>query len=157
MPTDAIFRSARERPWRGRATTSAPATLRLARIALTGGVVAALCVWLGAIALAEPFEWGALGTGHDARPYWAAAISYPYANAGVGAYGAYLYSPAFLQVLAVIRALPWTAFLACWEAILLVATAALAGWRRRKKISSRNKGPSFSSVFFISRQYEALS
>ncbi len=127
MPTDAIFRSARERPWRGRATTSAPATLRLARIALTGGVVAALCVWLGAIALAEPFEWGALGTGHDARPYWAAAISYPYANAGVGAYGAYLYSPAFLQVLAVIRALPWTAFLACWEAILLVATAALAG------------------------------
>ena len=127
MPTDAVLRSARERLSRGRASTSAPATLRLARIALTGGVITALVVWLGAIALAEPFEWGMLGTGHDARPYWAAAVSYPYANAGVGAYGAYLYSPAFLQVLAPIRALPWTAFLACWEAILLVATAALSG------------------------------
>ena len=37
------------------------------------------------------------------------------------------------------------------------ASAALAGWRRRKKISSRDKGLSFSSVFFISRQHKALS
>jgi len=122
VPTDAVLRTVR-----GRASTSASVRLRIARIALTGGVVTALVVWVVAIALAAPFEWGTLGTGHDARPYWAAAVSYPYANAGVGANGAYLYSPAFLQLLAPIRVLPWTAFLACWEAVLLVATAALSG------------------------------
>jgi hypothetical protein len=130
VPTDALLRPPRGRAPGPSATspaTSAAVTLRVARIALTCGVLAALFVWLGAVRLAEPFEWGALGTGHDARPYWAAAVSYPYANAGVGAYGAYLYSPAFLQVLAPIRAFPWTAFLACWEAILLVGVAALSG------------------------------
>ena len=131
VPTDALIRSPRGRvpgpPASAPVATSAPATLRLARIALGAGVVVALFVWVGAVYLAEPFEWGALGTGHDARPYWAAAVSYPYANAGVGAYGAYLYSPVFLQVLAPIRAFPWTVFLACWEAILLVGVAALSG------------------------------
>ncbi len=127
VPTDAVIRNARGRLARAGDSASVPTTLRLARIALTWGIVGAFCVWVGAIVLAEPFEWGTLGTGHDARPYWAAAVSYPYANAGVGANGAYLYSPAFLQLLAPIRVLPWTAFLACWEAILLVGTAALSG------------------------------
>ncbi len=104
-------------------------TLRLsrARLAAIAGFVVLGLVWLSVIGLAEPFVWGALGTGHDARPYWETAMRDPYARNVVGGWDSYLYSPAFLQVLAPLRSLPWIAFIGGWEAILLVATAALAG------------------------------
>jgi hypothetical protein len=46
----------------------------------------------------------------------------PYGTSSVGAESAYLYSPAFLQALAPLRALPWEAFLGIW-AMLLLGTA----------------------------------
>lgn len=101
--------------------------LSRARLGAIAGFVVLGLIWLSAIALAEPFVWGALGTGHDARPYWEAAMRDPYARSVVGAWNSYLYSPAFLQLLGPLRSLPWAEFLGGWEAILLVATAALAG------------------------------
>lgn len=104
-----------------------PCLLARARIAAVVGLVVLGLIWLTAVARAEPFAWGALGTGHDARPYWEASLRAPYAHGVVGAWDAYLYSPVFLQLIAPLRALPWISFLGAWEAILLVATAALAG------------------------------
>jgi Glycosyltransferase family 87 len=98
-----------------------------ARIAAIAGLVVAGIIWVTVVVKAEPFAWGAIGTGHDARPYWEAAMRAPYARAVVGAWDAYLYSPAFLQVIAPLRSLPWPSFLAGWQAILLVATAILSG------------------------------
>jgi hypothetical protein len=54
----------------------------------------------------------------DARAYWEAARGDMYARPGVGTFGAYLYSPVFLQALAPLFALPWPMFLAAWMAIL---------------------------------------
>lgn len=104
-----------------------PRLLSRARVAAIAGLVVLGFIWLTVVARAEPFAWGALGTGHDARPYWEASLRAPYAHGVVGAWDAYLYSPVFLQVIAPLRALPWIPFLGAWEAILLVATAALAG------------------------------
>ena len=96
-----------------------------------GGLVngAALgLVWLAAISLADPYVPGSLGTAHDAHDYWLAArATDPYA-AGLswGLPGAYVYSPAFLQVAGPLLALPWQAFVAVWTAIALSALAWLA-------------------------------
>ncbi len=98
------------------------------RLALTLlGVAIGAAIWLAIVVAAEPFAWGTLGSGHDARPYWAAAMADPYTNSGLGAYGAFLYAPAFLQLLEPLRALPWTVFLGAWTAVLLVAVAYLSG------------------------------
>jgi hypothetical protein len=68
---------------------------------------------------------GSLGYwGWDARAYWAADVAHPYAM-NLGDRGAYLYSPAFLQVVGPIaRLMPLQVFLAAWT---LGAIAAL-GW-----------------------------
>ena len=50
-----------------------------------------------------------------------------YGDAGAGVLGAYLYSPAFAQLLAPLVALPWNVFLAIWTAMLLTAY----GWTVR--------------------------
>jgi hypothetical protein len=54
-----------------------------------------------------------LSSGFDAHAYWAADAAHPYG----GAYetrDAYLYSPAFLQLLAPLRMLPFEAFFVVW-------------------------------------------
>ncbi len=76
---------------------------------------------------AEPFEPDALGPGQDARAYWAAPMDDPYAPRSVGLESAYLYSPAFLQALAPLRALAWPAFLCLWTVLLLLALRWLSG------------------------------
>lgn len=76
---------------------------------------------------AEPFEPDGLGPGQDARAYWAAPMDDPYAPGSVGQESAYLYSPAFLQVLAPLRALPWPAFLCLWTVLLLLVLRWLSG------------------------------
>lgn len=76
---------------------------------------------------AEPFEPDGLGPGQDARAYWAAPLDAPYAPGSVGHEGAYLYSPAFLQALAPLRALPWPAFLCLWTVLLLAVLRWLSG------------------------------
>jgi hypothetical protein len=76
---------------------------------------------------AEPFAPEGLGPGQDARAYWAAPMDDPYAPGSVGQESAYLYSPAFLQVLAPLRILPWTAFLFLWTVLLLLVLRWLSG------------------------------
>jgi hypothetical protein len=95
-------------------------------LAASGIVLASLLVVVMTLT-AEPFEPDALGPGQDARAYWAAPMDDPYAPGTVGQESAYLYSPAFLQVLAPLRALPWPAFLCLWTVLLLIVLRWLSG------------------------------
>ena len=56
----------------------------------------------------------------DARAYWLADPALPYARSVEGQPDAYLYAPAFLQLIAPLRALPWEWFGLAW--ILITAT-----------------------------------
>lgn len=74
----------------------------------------AIAVWLVAmVVLVVP-------VGQDAHAYWAASLDAPYRSSTAGEFDAYLYSPAFLQAIAPLKLLPWTAFHA-----VIVATIAL--------------------------------
>lgn len=65
----------------------------------------------------------------DAYAYWTTGTSGFYGASGVGRIGAYLYSPAFAQLVATITWLPWQVFVAFWTAINIVAFRYLArGW-----------------------------
>jgi hypothetical protein len=103
------------------------ASIARARAGAIAGAIVLVVAWIAIVAWAEPFSWAALGSGHDARPYWSSFLAHPYDDSTVGAFGAYLYSPVFLQLIAPLRALSWLGFVGAWEAILLVATAVLAG------------------------------
>ena len=97
------------------------------RALIVFGAMLAVAVWLVIVVVADPYDWSRIGTGHDARPYWTAAFDRPYATSRVGAHDAYLYSPAFLELISPLRALPWQLFMACWTAILILATLYLVG------------------------------
>lgn len=63
----------------------------------------------------------------DSRVYWEASLAPDlYANARVGALGAYLYSPAFAQLLAPAGLLPWPVFLFGWTFVSIRVAAWLA-------------------------------
>jgi Glycosyltransferase family 87 len=88
----------------------------------------AVVVWAVIVAFSEP--WGRLwGTGQDAYCYWFPTLADPYARSDWTDPIAYVYSPAFLQLLQPIRILPWQAFMAVWTAILLGAAFVLTGRR----------------------------
>ena len=91
------------------------------------GFAMAAAVLVAVAVYAEPFQPDAFGPGQDARAYWAASLDAPYAPRSVGLESAYLYSPAFLQLLAPLKLLPWTAFLVVWTALLLVVLYRLVG------------------------------
>jgi hypothetical protein len=95
-------------------------------LAATGVALAILLVVVMTLT-ADPFEPDAFGPGQDARAYWAAPMDAPYAPGSVGQESAYLYSPAFLQVLAPLRVLPWPAFLCLWSVLLLGVLRWLSG------------------------------
>ena len=97
------------------------------RALIWAGAIWAVTVWAIVVAAADPYDWDLPGTGHDARPYWTAAFEHPYATSRVGAHDAYLYSPAFLELTAPLRALPWQWFMAGWTAILLLALLYVVG------------------------------
>jgi len=63
----------------------------------------------------------------DAYAYWATRFGDPYASAEAGRIGAYLYSPAFAQVLTPLVALPWPVFCAAWTALLCLVYWRLVG------------------------------
>ena len=63
----------------------------------------------------------------DAFAYWSTRDGSMYDGSLAGTLGAYLYSPAFAQIMAPLVALPWQLFLAIWTAILLAAY----GWTVR--------------------------
>lgn len=92
------------------------------------GLVVALLLWGLVVAFAEP--WGRLwGTGQDARCYYQATLADPYLHSSWNDPIAYVYSPAFLQLVSPLTALPWQAFMAVWTALLIGAVRFLTGPR----------------------------
>jgi hypothetical protein len=106
-----------------------PALTRLETPAWVG-VALAVGVWGLIVVFSDP--WGRLwGTGQDARCYWQAAqdAAHPYLHSDWNDPIAYVYSPAFLQLVSPLTALPWQAFMAAWTAILVLAVRLLTGPR----------------------------
>ncbi len=92
------------------------------------GLVVAIALWALMVAFAEP--WGRLwGTGQDARCYYQATLADPYLHSSWNDPIAYVYSPAFLQLVSPLTALPWQAFMAVWTAVLIGAARFLTGPR----------------------------
>jgi hypothetical protein len=63
----------------------------------------------------------------DAYAYWATRGGDLYASAEAGRIGAYVYSPAFAQLLRPLVAVPWPVFCAAWTALLCVVYWRLVG------------------------------
>jgi hypothetical protein len=93
------------------------------------GLLVAIAAWLAVVALSEPFGRWWWGTAQDARSYWSPTLADPYANAHWTTPSAYVYSPAFLQLVAPLALLPWQGFVAAWTAILIGALRFLTGPR----------------------------
>jgi hypothetical protein len=92
------------------------------------GLAVAVAGWALIVAFAEP--WGRLwGTGQDARCYYQATLADPYLHSSWNDPIAYVYSPAFLQLVSPLTALPWQAFMAVWTALLIGAVRFLTGPR----------------------------
>jgi hypothetical protein len=92
------------------------------------GLAVAVAGWALIVAFAEP--WGRLwGTGQDARCYYQATLADPYLHSSWNDPIAYVYSPAFLQLLSPLTALPWQAFMAVWTGLLIGAVRFLTGPR----------------------------
>ena len=100
----------------------------LPRLALivAGGIGAGLVVALAAIGTRN-FSVGSLDAGQDAFAYWHATHTATPYGADAGIWGAYLYSPAFLQILSPILALPWPIFFGIWTGIMMAALLLLTG------------------------------
>jgi len=84
---------------------------------LAGTIFTAYWFWAS---LQVPFHW-------DSAIYWSAPLGDPYAGARIGGFDAYLYSPAFLQLMAPFRLLPWEAFHLLWSLMLLGCLVWLVG------------------------------
>jgi hypothetical protein len=92
------------------------------------GIAVAVTAWILIVLFSEP--WGRLwGTGQDARCYWQASLADPYLHSDWNDPIAYVYSPAFLQLVSPLTALPWQVFMAAWTALLLGAVRFLTGPR----------------------------
>ncbi|HWP64155.1 MAG TPA: glycosyltransferase 87 family protein [Candidatus Binatia bacterium] len=106
-----------------------PAGLVSTEASLDGrGFTAAAALWLFVVALARPVS-GGWGTAQEALCYWLPSLTDPYAHSSWTEPIAYVYSPAFLQLLGPIRWLPWPAFVGVWTAILIAAVWLLTGPR----------------------------
>ena len=92
------------------------------------GIAAAVAIWLVVWAFGEPWS-RFLVAGQDARCYWVPGYDAPYALSEWTAPIAYVYSPAFLQLLAPLKVLAWEPFLAIWTVLLLLAVRFLSGPR----------------------------
>lgn len=90
------------------------------------GLALVAAIWAAIVVFSEPFGrlWG---TGQDAYCYWFPTLEAPYARSDWTDPIAYVYSPAFLQLLQPIRMLPWQAYIAVWTLILLGAVYVLTG------------------------------
>lgn len=92
--------------------------------------MATLLIWLvlafaALYALAQAL--GIVPEAFDAKAYWLAGQSDPYARSTVGQGYAYLYSPAFIQAFAPFQLLPWPAFTAVWTILMAGALVWTAG------------------------------
>ena len=92
-----------------------------------GGWLVAGGTWLLVMALAPLGRQ--LRTGQEAFCYWVASIHAPYALSDWTQPVAYVYSPAFLQAISPLTALPWLGFFGIWTALLILAVRFLTGPR----------------------------
>lgn len=90
--------------------------------------VAAVALWAFVVVLARPVV-GGWGTAQEALCYWLPSLADPYARSSWTEPIAYVYSPAFLQLIGPIRWLPWPSFVGVWTAILIAAVWLLVGPR----------------------------
>lgn len=111
-------------------TSPAVAIARVARPSwpVLAGLVTAVVAWAAVVGFSEPFgrPWGTM---QEARCYWVPTLAAPYAQSEWTSPVAYVYSPAFLQLIAPLSALPWQGFVAAWAALLLAAVRYLTGPR----------------------------
>jgi hypothetical protein len=92
------------------------------------GLALVAAIWVAIVVFSEPFGrlWG---TGQDAYCYWFPTLADPYARSDWTDPIAYVYSPAFLQLLEPIRRLPWQAYVSVWTLVLLGSVYVLTGRR----------------------------
>lgn len=90
-----------------------------------GAVIAGLIVTFWVYVVLGDGTWR--NPGADGLVYWGAGLDHPYAGSTVGGVNAYLYSPAFAQVFALVGHLPREVFVVLWTAFL----AAVAVWLAR--------------------------
>lgn len=95
-----------------------PLRLRALRDGLTlAGLIAVAGIWYLTVSRAEAI---------DAHAYWVSRPPVTY-SALPGTNDAFLYSPAFAQILSPLTALPWEVFLGIWLAAILIPLAAITG------------------------------
>src|SRR4051812_21399907 len=92
---------------------------------LAGGIGAGLILAFTVVGSGH-FDTGSMGAGQDAHAYWRAVRVTPYGK-DAGDFGAYLYSPAFLQALDPILGLRWDQFLTLWAGLLMATLLVLTG------------------------------
>ncbi len=92
---------------------------------IAGGIGAGLILAFTVVQSGH-FDTGSMGAGQDAHAYWRAIRVPPYTS-NAGDFGAYLYSPAFLQVLDPILSLRWDQFLPLWAGLLMATLLILTG------------------------------
>ena len=91
------------------------------------GLWMAVGLWLLIVVLsARGQAWSAA---QEAWCYWIPSILDPYRQSDWTSPVAYVYSPAFLELIAPLRALSWTVFVGVWTALLLGAVVYLTGPR----------------------------
>lgn len=95
---------------------------------VSNGLIVAAVLWGVIIVLAQR-DGGAWVSGKDAISYWAPQLDALYAQADWTTVGAYVYSPAFLQLVSPLQHLPWLAFMGVWTAMLMLAVRYLTGPR----------------------------
>jgi hypothetical protein len=113
--------------------TNPPASLRAARVGLdrlglvrlaVGAYIVVVAVFVGMRVLGVA-GWD--GWGVDARAYWLTRDGPNYAAAHPGTTGAFLYAPAFAQLISPLTAIPWPLFLGIWTALVAATLLWLAG------------------------------
>lgn len=92
------------------------------------GIVFAGTLWFVIVFLAMPFG-RAWQTGQEAFCYWIANLNSPYSLSDWGSPIAYVYSPAFLQLILPLTHLPWLLFMTIWTGLLIGAVRYLTGPR----------------------------
>jgi hypothetical protein len=97
------------------------------RLLMTIGGIGAGLILAFSIVGSGNFDSGSMGAGQDARSYWLAVRTMVPYEQQWGTYGAYVYSPAFSQLLGPLFALPWQQFLALWTFLLMAGLLVLTG------------------------------
>ena len=95
------------------------------RLALSGFVL--VVAIFAIVRLLDMYPWN--DRLFDQWAYWSTRFGFDYAAAHPGESGAYLYSPAFAQLIAPLTVLPLPVFMAAWTALIAAVFYWVAGWR----------------------------